>query len=203
MKHRTRCFGAAVLAALVLAMLCVPALAAEIAVDYTSEYQFSAADFSDSSELEGVYISAVPPAYQAELCIGSRVLRRGDILPAAALEKLKLRPVCLGEADCELVYCPISAGTLGDAVTVSLRILSGTNTAPVCGGGTLETYKNIAPTGTLAATDKEDATLTYQLVREPKSATAKRRSGGSFPSTPAKKNIWRDSLLFTATDPRH
>ena len=63
--------------------------------------------FRIRSELEGVYISAVPPAYQAELCIGSRVLRRGDILPAAALEKLKLRPVCLGEADCELVYCPI------------------------------------------------------------------------------------------------
>ena len=34
MKHRTRCFGAAVLAALVLAMLCVPALAAEIAPDW-------------------------------------------------------------------------------------------------------------------------------------------------------------------------
>ena len=133
MKHRTRCFGAAVLAALVLAMLCVPALAAEIAVDYTSEYQFSAADFSDSSELEGVYISAVPPAYQAELCIGSRVLRRGDILPAAALEKLKLRPVCLGEADCELVYCPISAGTLGDAVTVRRGALHGVtiNAAPI------------------------------------------------------------------------
>ena len=60
-------------------------------MDYTSEYQFSAADFLRfRSELEGVYISAVPPAYQAELCVGSRVLRRGDILPAAALEKLKL-----------------------------------------------------------------------------------------------------------------
>ena len=34
LKHRTRCFGAAVLAALVLAMLCVPALAAEIAPDW-------------------------------------------------------------------------------------------------------------------------------------------------------------------------
>ena len=106
MKHRTRCFGAAVLAALVLAMLCVPALAAEIAVDYTSEYQFSAADFSDSSELEGVYISAVPPAYQAELCIGSRVLRRGDILPAAALEKLKLN-------DASMSYEPESSIALG------------------------------------------------------------------------------------------
>ena len=186
MKHRTRCFGAAVLAALVLAMLCVPALAAEIAVDYTSEYQFSAADFSDSSELEGVYISAVPPAYQAELCIGSRVLRRGDILPAAALEKLKLRPVCLGEADCELVYCPISAGTLGDAVTVSLRILSGTNTAPVCEDGTLETYKNIANSGTLCAQDKEDTKLTYQLVKEPKRGTVELHDDGSFTYTPGK-----------------
>ena len=106
LKHRTRCFGAAVLAALVLAMLCVPALAAEIAVDYTSEYQFSAADFSDSSELEGVYISAVPPAYQAELCIGSRVLRRGDILPVAALEKLKLN-------DASMSYEPESSIALG------------------------------------------------------------------------------------------
>ena len=201
MKHRTRCFGAAVLAALVLAMLCVPALAAEIAVDYTSEYQFSAADFSDSSELEGVYISAVPPAYQAELCIGSRVLRRGDILPAAALEKLKLRPVCLGEADCELVYCPISAGTLGDAVTVSLRILSGTNTAPVCEDGTLETYKNIANSGTLCAQDKEDAKLTYQLVKEPKRGTVELHDDGSFTYTPGKNKVGKDSFVFTATDP--
>ena len=201
MKHRTRCFGAAVLAALVLAMLCVPALAAEIVVDYTSEYQFSAADFSDSSELEGVYISAVPPAYQAELCIGSRVLRRGDILPAAALEKLKLRPVCLGEADCELVYCPISAGTLGDAVTVSLRILSGTNTAPVCEDGTLETYKNIANSGTLCAQDKEDTKLTYQLVKEPKRGTVELHDDGSFTYTPGKNKVGKDSFVFTATDP--
>ena len=201
MKHRTRCFGAAVLAALVLAMLCVPALAAEIAVDYTSEYQFSAADFSDSSELEGVYISAVPPAYQAELCIGSRVLRRGDILPAAALEKLKLRPVCLGEADCELVYCPSSAGTLGDAVTVSLRILSGTNTAPVCEDGTLETYKNIANSGTLCAQDKEDTKLTYQLVKEPKRGTVELHDDGSFTYTPGKNKVGKDSFVFTATDP--
>ena len=201
MKHRTRCFGAVVLAALVLAMLCVPALAAEIAVDYTSEYQFSAADFSDSSELEGVYISAVPPAYQAELCIGSRVLRRGDILPAAALEKLKLRPVCLGEADCELVYCPISAGTLGDAVTVSLRILSGTNTAPVCEDGTLETYKNIANSGTLCAQDKEDTKLTYQLVKEPKRGTVELHDDGSFTYTPEKNKVaamWlKDQGLYT------
>ena len=78
MKHRTRCFGAAVLAALVLAMLCVPALAAEIAVDYTSEYQFSAADFSDSSELEGVYISPSRPRIRqscasAAACCGGAI----------------------------------------------------------------------------------------------------------------------------------
>ena len=92
MKHRTCPLRAALAAALVLVMLCVPALAAEIAVDYTSEYRFTAADFSDSDGLEGVYISSVPPAYQAELCIGSRVICRGDILPAAALEKDEAAP---------------------------------------------------------------------------------------------------------------
>jgi len=182
-------------------MLCVPALAAEIAVDYTSEYRFTAADFSDSDGLEGVYISSVPPAYQAELCIGSRVICRGDILPAAALEKMKLRPVCLGNADCELVYCPIEDGTLGDAVTVSLRILSGTNTAPVCEDGTLETYKNIANTGTLSATDQEDQELTYQLVKEPKRGTVELHTDGSFTYTPDKNKVGKDSFVFTATDP--
>lgn len=45
MKHRTCPLRAALAAALVLVMLCVPALAAEIAVDYTSEYRFTAAAF--------------------------------------------------------------------------------------------------------------------------------------------------------------
>ena len=62
LKHRTCTLRTALAAALVLVLLCLPVCAAEIAVDYTSEYQFTAADFSDSAELEGVYISAVPPA---------------------------------------------------------------------------------------------------------------------------------------------
>ena len=201
MKHRICSLRATLAAALVLVILFVPALAAEITVDYTSEYRFSAADFSSSDGLEGIYISSVPPAYQAELCIGSRVIRRGDILPAAALDNMKLRPVCLGNADCELVYCPIENGTLTDAVTVSLRILSGTNTAPVCEDGTLETYKNIANTGTLSATDQEDQELTYQLVKEPKRGTVELHEDGSFTYTPDKNKVGKDSFVYTATDP--
>ena len=201
LKHRICSLRATLAAALVLVILFVPALAAEITVDYTSEYRFSAADFSSSDGLEGIYISSVPPAYQAELCIGSRVIRRGDILPAAALEKMKLRPVCLGNADCELVYCPIENGTLTDAVTVSLRILSGTNTAPVCEDGTLETYKNIANSGVLAAVDQEDQQLTYQLVKEPKRGTVELHTDGSFTYTPDKNKVGKDSFIYTATDP--
>lgn len=201
MKHRTRSVCAVLLAALILSVLSVPSLAAQVHVDYTSEYRFCAADFGADDALEGVYISAVPPAYQAELCLGSRVLRRGDILPAAALENIKLRPVCLGEASCELVYCPIASGTLGEAVTLPLRILSGTNTAPVCEDGTLETYKNISNSGTLRATDEEDSKLTYQLVKEPKRGTVELHADGSFTYTPGKNKVGRDSFIFTATDP--
>lgn len=201
LKHRICSLRATLAAALVLVILFVPALAAEITVDYTSEYRFSAADFSSSDGLEGIYISSVPPAYQAELCIGSRVIRRGDILPAAALDNMKLRPVCLGNADCELVYCPIENGTLTDAVTISLRILSGTNTAPVCEDGTLETYKNIANSGVLAAVDQEDQQLTYQLVKEPKRGTVELHEDGSFTYTPDKNKVGKDSFVYTATDP--
>lgn len=201
MKHRIRLLRAAALTALALALFCLPTLAAEITVDCTSSYQFCAEDFSASGALDGVYISAVPSSYDAELRVGSRVLHRGDILPAAALERLTLRPVCSGATDCTFVYCPISSGTLGEAVSVPLRILSGTNTAPVCEDGTLETYKNIANTGMLNAADEQDSKLTYQLVKEPKRGTVELHTDGSFTYTPGKNKVGRDSFVFTATDP--
>ena len=86
-------------------------------------------------------------------------------------------------------------------LTVSLRILSGTNTAPVCEDGTLETYKNIANSGTLCAQDKEDTKLTYQLVKEPKRGTVELHDDGSFTYTPGKNKVGKDSFVFTATDP--
>ena len=201
MKHRTRHLRAASLAALLLAALCLPVLAADISVDCTAEYQFTSADFAASGTLDGVYISAVPAAYQAEVRVGSRVLRRGDVLPAAALERITLTPVCLGAAECELVYCPISNGMLEDAVTVSLHIRSGTNEAPVCADSELETYKNLANSGTLAATDQEGEALTYQLVKAPKRGTVELHDDGSFTYTPDKNKVGKDSFVFTATDP--
>lgn len=78
---------------------------------------------------------------------------------------------------------------------------SGTNTAPVCEDGTLETYKNIANTGTLSATDQEDQELTYQLVKEPKRGTVELHTDGSFTYTPDKNKVGKDSFVFTATDP--
>ena len=51
LKHRICSLRATLAAALVLVILFVPALAAEITVDYTSEYRFSAADFSSSAAL--------------------------------------------------------------------------------------------------------------------------------------------------------
>ena len=62
LKHRICSLRATLAAALVLVILFVPALAAEITVDYTSEYRFSAADFSSSYGLVGIYNTYVPPA---------------------------------------------------------------------------------------------------------------------------------------------
>lgn len=200
MKHHTHLLRA-VLACTLLLALCLPAMAAQVRVDYTSAYQFTAADFTADGNLEGVYISDVPPSYQAELRIGSRVLRRGDILPLAALERMTLQPVCMGEAACALVYCPIRSGELAEPVTLDLQILSGTNTAPVCTDGTLETYKNIANSGTLCASDQEDSKLTYQLVKAPKRGTVELHDDGSFTYTPEKNKVGRDSFVYTATDP--
>lgn len=201
MKNRIRHFCAALTLAALLAALCMNALAVEIHVDDTSEYRFASADFAESGALDGIYISAVPAAYEAELRLGSRVLRQGDILPSAALGHMKLMPTCIGEADCALVYCPIVGGTLGEAVTVSLHVRSGTNTAPVCTDGTLETYKNITNSGKLCAQDAEGEALRYQLVKAPKRGTVELHEDGSFTYTPQKNKVGKDSFVYTATDP--
>lgn len=186
-------------ALLVCALLSGGALAADVRVDKNMAYCFSASDFAEPAR--GIYVCAVPSGTVGTLCYGTRVLRAGDVLPSEALDALQFRPVCAEETDAELVYCAIGDRGLGSEQTLSLRIVSRKDTTPVCNDLQLETYKNIANSGTLLGTDEDGDTLTYQIVRQPRRGSVELGEDGSFTYTPAHNKVGRDSFVYAAVDP--
>ena len=84
MKHRTCPLRAALAAVLVLVMLCVPALAAEIAVDYTSEYKFAAADFSGLADPADSAVSAAVAFRAVRSAVTAAAVSRAEDFPVAA-----------------------------------------------------------------------------------------------------------------------
>ena len=155
-----------ILAVLLLAALVSSVCAAEVRIGKDSIYCFSAGDFADPAR--GIYVDAVPSASTGTLCYGDRVLCAGDVLPVAALGEIKFRPACAEETDCALTYRAITDSGLGAVETLKLQLVSKKDTTPVCTDVQMETYKNIANTGALAASDEDGDALTYQIVRAPK-----------------------------------
>ena len=118
------------LAVLLVAALVSAAGAANIRVDRSSVYCFSAGDFADPAR--GIYVDAVPSASTGTLCYGERALCAGDVLPASALDALEFRPACAEETDCTLTYRTITDSGLGAAETLKLQLVSKKDTTPIC-----------------------------------------------------------------------
>ena len=187
-----------ILAVLLLAALVSSVCAAEVRIGKDSIYCFSADDFADPAR--GIYVDAVPSASTGTLCYGDRVLCAGDVLPVAALGEIEFRPACAEETDCALTYRAITDSGLGAVETLKLQLVSKKDTTPVCTDVQMETYKNIANTGALAASDEDGDALTYQIVRAPKRGSVELADDGSFTYTPAQNKVGKDVFTYTATD---
>lgn len=185
-----------------LAALCLSAAAADGETLYNGEYCFCQSDFcaDPSVNLSGIFVTAVPEADVASICLGGRVIRAGDILPQDALDRLRLTPACRESRDAVLCYQPICGTALGAPSQLTIRIQSGKNETPKAIRGELETYKNIANDGTLAGSDPENGPLTFRLAEKPRHGTVKLESDGSYVYTPARNRVGEDSFSFTVTD---
>ena len=104
------------------------------------------------------------------------------MLPVAALGEIEFRPACAEETDCALTYRAITDSGLGAVETLKLQLVSKKDTTPVCTDVQMETYKNIANTGALAASDEDGDALTYQIVRAPKRAASNSRTTAASPT---------------------
>ena len=187
-------------ALLIAALLTLPAGAAEITVDPTTQFTFSAEDFVTSEADLGIFLTAVPRSTVADLCLGNRVLRAGDALNRDALDQLYLQTSCMTPQDVSVEYCTIDETGLSGTKSLRLSILPRKNEAPTAEDSELETYKNIANSGELEASDPEDDDLIFHLVDAPKRGTVELDEDGSFTYTPDKNKVGKDSFTFTVTD---
>ena len=200
MKHRYHLGRKLAALTLVLLVFASSAQALELRVSSPDGLALSAEVFSESDTLEGVYVASVPSQLDAEVSLGARTLRAGDVLDRSMLSQLLVLPAENRDASCERVYCPIEGGEVQPSRALELSILTGKNEAPVCRDVKFETYKNIANTGVLSASDPEGDTLTYQLVKEPKRGTVDIAPDGGFTYTPAQNKVGKDVFTYTATD---
>ena len=191
---------AALLALFALAgSLALPAAAQVRTVDPTAQFCFSQDDFT-SAAADGIFLTSVPQETLATVRYGSRVLKAGDALPTEALGDLTLEAKCVTAQEVTIGYCTLSDGVLSGVQELKLSILPKEDQPPTAEDGSLETYKNIAGSGTLSAADPEGKPLTYNLVKEPKRGSVELHEDGTFTYTPDKNKVGKDSFTYTVTD---
>ena len=185
-------------AALALAALALPVTAAE--VDSGDVYCFAAGDFSEE-ELLGICVTGLPEESLGTVCLGSRVIRPGDVLPRDQLDQLTFIPARREtDARADLRYLPVFSAGVGSEDILTISIRGRENQSPVTEDFAAETYKNLPLEGKLKARDPEDEPMTFTLVRSPKRGQVEIKEDGSFTYTPKKNKVGIDSFVYSATD---
>lgn len=184
-------------AALALAALALPVTAAE--VDSGDVYCFAAGDFSE--ELLGICVTGLPEESLGTVCLGSRVIRPGDVLPRDQLDQLTFIPARREtDARADLRYLPVFSAGVGSEDILTISIRGRENQSPVTEDFAAETYKNLPLEGRLKAKDPENEPMTFTLVRSPKRGQVEIKEDGSFTYTPKKNKVGIDSFVYSATD---
>ena len=191
-----------VLAALCLLGLNIGAFAAQ--VDCDTVYCFSGEDFSQQADeaVAGICVTGLPEPAAGTVLLGNRVIRSGDILTAQQLSKLTFHPLRT-QQDTQAVirYLPIYENRVEQTAAMTIGIRGKEDKVPVAEDFAIETYKNLPVDGALKASDPEQQSLTFTVVRKPKRGAIELKEDGTFIYTPKKNKVGVDSFTYTATDP--
>lgn len=192
------CYAAvrALLLLCLLLSLAVPAFADGIV--QTEPLAYTDGRFTPGDGVRGYFLTAVPGAEEALLCLDGRTLRAGDAIPAEALSRLQLIPA--GDGAAELCFLPVGAEGPLPAAVLTMHVRTEKNAPPRALELSLETYRNIPNTGVLRALDPEGGALTFQLASKPKRGTVDLAPDGSFTYTPKRNKVGEDSFTFVAVD---
>lgn len=167
---------------------------------------FRGEDFIGTSnhDLAAVTITTLPEHSSGILTVGGQNVSAGTVIHAQALDGLCFRPAAATTATtASFTATPtFSSGAQGEPVTVNIHLLTAPNHAPVAENMSLQTYRNVAVTGQLRATDPDSSELTYQLTSSPArgSVALSEDSSGSFVYTPYENKTGKDSFTYVAVD---
>ena len=190
------------LAAALVCMLSLGSIVLAAEVDCDATYCFSPADFSENDELAGICITQLPDASTGTVLLGSRVIRKGDILTAQQVSQMTFVPLRTEtDRDAVVTYLPIYNDRVETSTTMTLSIRGKEDKAPVAQDFSLETYKNLPNQGQLKVSDPEGENMVYTLVRKPKRGEVTVNQDGTFVYTPKKNKVGVDSFTYTAADP--
>ena len=176
----------------------LPVLAAE--VDCGSVYCFKNEDFSEG--ITGICVTGLPEGSTGAVRLGQRLIRTGDILTAQQVSRLTFTPVQTQEdREAVLTYLPIRQTHVEKEAALTLSIRGRKDQTPGAEDMALETYRNLPLDGRLKATDPENETLTYTVLRAPRRGELRLEEDGSFTYTPKRNKVGTDSFTYTAADP--
>lgn len=169
---------------------------------------FSADDFrvtgDETAVLDSLIINSLPAQEAGVLMMGDQLLVSGDIVAASALTGMRFYPLSSPtQAATTFSFTPVfSSGEAGEQVEVNLYLLTAKNSAPIAENLEFTTYKNVAYTGQLSATDPEGDLLTFQLVDKPARGAVTMPEDGSteFVYTPYENKTGKDSFTYVAVD---
>ncbi|MBR7010778.1 MAG: S-layer homology domain-containing protein [Oscillospiraceae bacterium] len=161
-------------------------------------YCFSREELDRRESLEGVFLTGVPAPEQAELLLGSRVLRAGDAVSRSELSRIRVENRAGGESS--LSYLPYEDGRLGEDCVLTFHLERSEDEPPVALDGELETWRNLPNKGQLKATDDGDGPLRYTLTEQPRRGSVELAEDGSFTYSPQKNKVGEDSFRFTVSD---
>lgn len=163
-------------------------------------YCFSAEDFSSDTSIDGICITSLPDS--GTLCLGSRILREGDVLTAEQVARMTFAPVSSEEdKSVEVAYLPIYGDRVAEEAAMTIAIRGREDKAPIAEDSAMETYKNLPNTGKLKVSDPEGQAMTFTVTRQPRRGTVTIGEDGSFTYTPKENKVGIDSFTYTATDP--
>ena len=156
--------------------------------------------------LDGIVIITLPQEELGQLCIGKRGLLRGEGVAVENLGSLSFVPAA--KADRELLktasfeFTPVfTDGSAGNVLTFSFADKIRANNTPIAENIAVETFADIAVTGTFSGIDPDADGLTYRLATEPKRGTVLLDAdNGTFRYLPSAGKTGTDSFTYTALD---
>lgn len=176
-----------------------------VSVQSGEKVSFTSSDFETAlgvNKLKDIVITSLPSASSGKLMLGSLAVTKGQSITASSIPSLTFTPgrgtekaeftfTVSGEYTCKAVmyfidqrnYSPTSLGIDDSFFAVN-------------------TFKNIAVSGSMRCIDPDGDSIKYEVVSYPEKGllTVKDRTNGEYTYTPMKNYVGRDSFTYVGID---